>query len=369
LKINIVTNGAFRLSAIERNGVTLDRADYYWNARETKLERVRFVPTESAENALEAYRAGEIDAVTNVDFKPLALKLLTPYDDFRRTTHGALNFYEFNPEKPQFKDARVRQALASAIERERLTEDEMDGASRPALTFSPFSDEGKLSQDIAGAQKLLSEAGFAGGKDFPAIRLLVNRNDMQRRIARAVAKMWKKNLNVETEIVVKDPADFEAAFQNGEYDVVRRGVVLPTTDETANMLAMFPAKPESPDAELKESAAEANAALDNQILSDKSAESNLNLAAGENPAEEKKEVPATATAEVENAENEPLLTEQQALDALPAIPLYFPTSHSLVKPYVQGFETNALDAPSLKNVRINNNWQPANQKILSNEQK
>jgi hypothetical protein len=43
---------------------------------------------------------------------------------------------------------------------------------------------------------------------------------------------------------------------------------------------------------------------------------------------------------------------------LPAIPLYFPTSYSLVKPYVLGFETNTLDAPSLKEVRIDNNWQP-----------
>jgi hypothetical protein len=63
----------------------------------------------------------------------------------------------------------------------------------------------------------------------------------------------------------------------------------------------------------------------------------------------------------------PVLTEQQALEMLPAIPLYFPTSYSLVKPYVQGFETNSLDAPSLKNVKINNAWQPGNQKLISNE--
>ena len=37
---------------------------------------------------------------------------------------------------------------------------------------------------------------------------------------------------------------------------------------------------------------------------------------------------------------------------LDAIPLYFPTSYSLVKSYVQGFDINALDAPHLKDVRI-----------------
>ena len=41
-----------------------------------------------------------------------------------------------------------------------------------------------------------------------------------------------------------------------------------------------------------------------------------------------------------------------------AIPLYFPTSYSLVKPYDKGFETNGLDAPLLKDISIDSDWQP-----------
>jgi hypothetical protein len=53
-----------------------------------------------------------------------------------------------------------------------------------------------------------------------------------------------------------------------------------------------------------------------------------------------------------------ILTEGQALEELPAIPLYFSSSYALVKPYVEGFESNLLDAPSLKHVRINTAWRP-----------
>ena len=53
-----------------------------------------------------------------------------------------------------------------------------------------------------------------------------------------------------------------------------------------------------------------------------------------------------------------LLTEDDAIYELNAIPLYFPTSYSLVKPYVKGFEMNGLDAPSLKDVSIDSGWQP-----------
>ena len=58
-------------------------------------------------------------------------------------------------------------------------------------------------------------------------------------------------------------------------------------------------------------------------------------------------------------EESPVRTEEEALIEIPAIPLYFPTSYSLVKPYVRGFEMNTLDAPSLKNVSIDNSWQPS----------
>jgi hypothetical protein len=57
-----------------------------------------------------------------------------------------------------------------------------------------------------------------------------------------------------------------------------------------------------------------------------------------------------------------IMTEDEAIIEVPAIPLYFPTSFALVKPYVKGFEMSNLDAPLLKNVVIDNNWQPNNKK-------
>ncbi|MGI8494720.1 MAG: ABC transporter substrate-binding protein, partial [Pyrinomonadaceae bacterium] len=239
----------------------------------------------------------------------------------------------------------------------------------PALNFSPFSEKVKLTQDVNQAQKLMSDAGFAEGKDFPAIQLVINRNDVQKRIARAVSKMWKKNLNVETEIIVKETEDYDQALKNGEFDIARRGVVLPTSDETANMLAMFPPKPE-PKKEIENQKSKTNIPTVNEVLKEKSAESKLDFSVPPNsaPVEEKPKVSAPDNVLASGIdENSLILTEAQALEALPAIPLYFPTSYSLVKPYVIGFEINALDAPSLKNVSINNDWQPSSQKILSND--
>ncbi|HXG82516.1 MAG TPA: peptide ABC transporter substrate-binding protein [Pyrinomonadaceae bacterium] len=363
LSADIVTNGAFRVANVAPEGITLDRSDNFWNRKQIEIERVRFVPMESAEKALEAYRAGELDAVTNIDFEPLALKLLTPFDDFRRTAHSALNFYEFNSRKPPFDDRRVREALAIALERERLTEDEMDGASLPALGFSPFNTAktSKIKQDAERAKTLLAEAGFADGENFPVVRLVVNRNDMQQRIARSVAKMWKQNLNVETEIVVAEQAEFETARRTGDFDLLRRGVVLPTTDEAVNMLAIFAPVMESKtsDAEEKTAAETEKETAEKKIALAEEARPNDSLS--DNPNTESvlpSSQPSKKSAATDAGKISEVLTENEAIVQIFAIPLYFPTSYSLVKPYIQGFEMNTLDAPSLKNVRIDNNWQP-----------
>lgn len=356
LNADIVTNGAFRIFSVGQDGITLDRAENYWNRESIELERVRFVPTENAEKALAAYRAGEVDAVTNADFEPLALKLLTPFEDFQRTPHAALNYYEFNLKMSPFDDRRTREALAIAIDRERITEDEMDGASKSALSFLPFGDEKtKLVQNADLAKNLLAEIGYPNGENFPAVKLLVNRNNLQQRIARSVAKMWKQNLNVETEIVVKDAEEIETAWASGEYALIRRGAVLPTMDETANMLAIF-APEVNPQIETSEKKLKEKG--ENIPQNGNSINTNSVVTSEQPKKENEAEPTANQTADAETlAGDESVLTEQQAIDEIRAIPLYFPTSYSLVKPYIQGFDINVLDAPSLKNVKIDNNWQ------------
>ena len=334
---DVVTNGAFRISEVSAGGITLERSETYWNRDAIKLERVQFVSSENAEQALKAYKSGEIDAVTNADFEPLALKLLEPFEDFRRWTHAAINFYEINHEKPPFDDRRVRQALAISIERERLTEGEMEGFTRPASSFLPFgSDPGvKIIQDKDKAADLLEEAGFPGGKDFPAIRLVVNRNETQQRIAKAVARMWKQNLNLQTEIVVKENTEIELARNAGDYDLIRRGAVFPTADELMGILTIL--KP-------PQQTAEQNPAPSTEV-----GVPALDPRAGS--AYKVPEKPAVESPDV-------TMSEANAIYELWAIPLYFPTSYSLVKPYVNGFEMNSLDAPALGDVSIDADWQP-----------
>lgn len=336
LREPLISNGPFRLAQLQSQEAVFERSASYWEAASVGLERVRMLGANDAETALAMYRAGEVDVVTNANIAPLALKLLTPYKDFYRHTYSALSFYQFNPLHPPYDNPKVRQAMALVIDRERLMAEVFGNANEPARKFLPKGRPGVLlERNVQRARALLSEAGFPDGKGFPPVRLLYNRNEQQRLLSRAVANQWRRDLGLETEFVPKSWVEYQAALKAGDYDVARRSAVLPTTDETTNLRLLFalPAKSEQ-------------------------------IAAAPSPT-------PGATPELAPAEPAPTPSptpaatpfpawqnETEALSEIPAVPLYFASSYSLVKPYILGFDANLLDAPLLKQTRFDANWQP-----------
>ena len=127
----------------------------------------------------------------------------------------------------------------------------------------------------------------------------------------------------------------------GDYDVARRSLVMQTTDEETNMLQLFG----DPSADAATAAAGANGTA---------AQPSPEAASAPDGAEP----PGAPGSRADSHASAFILTEAQALEELPAVPLHFASSYALVKPYVEGFESNLLDAPSLKHVRINTAWRP-----------
>jgi oligopeptide transport system substrate-binding protein len=344
-----ITNGAFRIVKIGDDGVSLERSESYWNRKSVSLERVRFVPAATAEAALNAYKNGDLDIITNASFEPLALKLLAPYEDFRRTAHSALNFYEFNTAVAPFSDRRVREALTIAIDRTKLTDAELEGTTRSANALLPVGERRKeiFALDIVRARDLLERAGFPNGEGFPPVHLVVNRNETQNKIAKSVARMWKQNLNIESLIELKEASEIEAVRTSGQFDLLRRGVVLPTNDELVSIESIFGSavKPQ-PVVVMGDGTKRAEGPADTP----------------EAPADADPELPTALPGDSIGAAKEPsapeVFNEEEIAFEMRAIPLYFPISYSMVKPYIRGFDVNGLDAHSLRDVSIDGGWQP-----------
>jgi oligopeptide transport system substrate-binding protein len=226
---------------------------------------------------------------------------------------------------------RVREALALAIDRERVSRDDLGGATEPAGKFLPDAMSGEkpvvdkaelLEHDANKAKELLAEAGYPNGDRFPVIHLLINRNEQQRVVAQSIAAMWRATLNIETEILIRNWDEYEALLKAGDYDIVRRGLVMQTTSELINLRMLF--------------------------------ERDVRPVPSPSPVPEASVRPSPSP----TPEKPVVETETQALKDLKAMPIYFASSYSLVKPYVSGFDMNVLDAPSLKKTRVDTNWKP-----------
>lgn len=119
-------------------------------------------------------------------------------------------YYGFNTTKKPFDNQKVRLAFSEAIDRQSLVDNVLKGGQIPAQWFdlpgiaaSPtLKDHPDLGVkfNAADAKKLLADAGFANGAGLPPITLAYNTNEGHKKIAEAIAQMWKDNLGVQVQV-------------------------------------------------------------------------------------------------------------------------------------------------------------------------
>ncbi|MGW8368563.1 MAG: peptide ABC transporter substrate-binding protein, partial [Gammaproteobacteria bacterium] len=131
-------------------------------------------------------------------------------------------YYGLNLTRPPFaSNPKLRQALAMAVDREILTEHITGTGELPAYGWVPPGTNYYTPQSfawanlspqarIAEAQRLYAEAGYSREQPLRA-ELRYNTADLHRRVAVAVAEMWKEHLGVELTLVNEE---FRVMIQN-----------------------------------------------------------------------------------------------------------------------------------------------------------
>ncbi len=106
-----------------------------------------------------------------------------------------------------------------------------------ALTLLPFQEEAKATSEEK-ARKLLADAGYPGGKDFPAFELLYNTNPLHAKVTEALAARWKAVLGIQAKPVQVEWKVYLDRFVSGDHEVIRRGWIADAVDP-ASMLDLF----------------------------------------------------------------------------------------------------------------------------------
>ncbi|VUD47402.1 Periplasmic oligopeptide-binding protein [Thalassocella blandensis] len=243
---NIVSNGAFKMEVWDVNrAIELVRNEYYWGQDRIHLNRLVFYPIEDKLAEERAFRSGQI----HLTFTPqMATEKIAVY---REKNPEALHiqpaystyYYMFNTTKKPFDDARVRQALAYAVDRKTLVEKVTKGGEVPSYSLIPMDPEGYspktlFSDDIEKAKALLAEAGYPNGEGFPTVEILYNNDEVHKKVALTLQQMWKNALNINVQLFNQEWKVYLSSRKNKTYDIARAGWIADYLDPS-NFLEIF----------------------------------------------------------------------------------------------------------------------------------
>lgn len=204
---------------------------FYWDAVNTKANTLDFLAVSAPSTALNLYETGQADIIWDRDFLPNELlEALSQRPDFHSFRALGSFFIRCNVTKAPFNDPRVRKALALTIDKQRLVDKILCGGEPVADHLVPdgtahYLPVRGLGYDPAAARRLLAEAGFPGGKGFPAFSYLYDAASgggmVNQKIAVELQQMWQAQLGLHVELRQMEKRVYLAAQDHLDYDLSR----------------------------------------------------------------------------------------------------------------------------------------------------
>jgi peptide/nickel transport system substrate-binding protein len=192
--------------------IVLERYDGYFGTK-PEWQTVTYKPITNDAARVAALVSGDVDLIGNVPGTDVADLKANPKLHLATLASNRCYFWTLDVSRdasPQItdmdgkplttnplKDARVRKALSMAIDRHALVTRTMQGQAIPASQFVPDGTPGTsakmkpVAYDLAGAKKLLAEAGWAKGFGV-VINSTNDRYPNDGQVNQAVAQMWTR---------------------------------------------------------------------------------------------------------------------------------------------------------------------------------
>jgi oligopeptide transport system substrate-binding protein len=227
------SSGPFELGEWRLNDkIRLIKNPRYWDAANTQSEIIDLLPVGSPNAALNLYTHGQADIVWDKDLVPTELvDVLLKRPDFHSYDYLGTYFIRFNVTKKPFDDSRVRKALALAVDRERIVKKITRAGERPAFHLVPdgtanYSPPDGLGYNPELARKLLTEAGYPGGRGFPHFEYMFNAAaggsaKIHENVAIELQQMWRDELGIQMDLRQLEWKVYLSAQSHLDYELSR----------------------------------------------------------------------------------------------------------------------------------------------------
>lgn len=330
-----VCNGPFRTWEYTENfKITLVKNKEYYDSKSIKLDIIDMYMINDSSISVGAYEADEFDVI---DFMPSKEdEALYENEALKKIPVLGVQYYMFNVSKAPVNDVRVRKALSLAIDRKVMVDNVLGGTQIPGTGFVPlgiYTSNGGEFRDLAGdyqisvekanveeAKKLLAEAGYPGGKDFPELVLLYNETAGNKAIAETIKEMWEENLDIKVKLEDVKWAEQINRLTEGDFMIGRNGWIADYAD-AVNFLELF--------------------ASDSAMF-------NTGWINGEYD----KLIQDSYSASEKERDQMLLEAEKILMDEMVAIPLYYYADLTLIKEYIKDWQRTGLGYWYFRNTEI-----------------
>lgn len=235
----LITNGPYKLKTWQHEyKILLERNEtYHHNKAKTKYLKYFMVPEQAS--AFTLYTNNQFDWIDNRSI---------PVSEHRRLKANSReqfpllrnSFIGFNTQRKPFSEKLVRQAFAFAIDRKILckirSKNDIPNNTWIPPSLSELLDYAYLRSQFRTlfgedftldgyhpelARRLLAQAGYPNGKNFPEIELLIPSRDDVKLQAETLQAMWAKELNVKVKINAMEWKVYLSTLEKNPPDLFR----------------------------------------------------------------------------------------------------------------------------------------------------
>lgn len=212
-----------------------ERFDDYWDTQSPgNVQRIVLTPIKEDATRVSALLSGGVDFIAPVP--PTDLERIRKDPDVKLVTMSGTRIILFHMNQQRveaFRDPRVRQAIAYAINQEGIAAKIMKGFATPAAQLSPEGYQGHNPEltprfDVAKAKQLMKEAGYEDGFTI-TMMAPNNRYVNDDKIAQAVAAMLAQ-INIKVDLKTLPKAQYWPEYDARAADMMMIGWHADTED-------------------------------------------------------------------------------------------------------------------------------------------
>ncbi len=333
----LVTSGPYRLTDWRLNQRLILKRNPKWYDLPAPTATVIWQPMDNVLSGMRLMLSGGADVSTEFPSNRLAwLK-----QNYPKLVHGspflATYYFAFNTRRPPFNDARVRNALAMAVDRKWMADKMLAAGNEPAwgllpgslrgsgldaVPISPLSGAQSRADRLTSAKTLLAQAGY-GASNPLQFEIRFNSSAEHRRAAVAMATMWR-DIGVEARLLNSESSLHFDSLKRGDFDLARSGWV-----------ADFPAP-------------------ENFLSVHRSDAGAQNYSGYANPAYDIALDAALAEPDPAARSAKMRVAEEILIADMPILPLYFYVTRALVNPRIVGWQDNIANVHPSRTLAIRN---------------